>query len=276
MIIFNTYLFISWINSYHNQKHNQMNKFFNSSKKTCCFKISVLYVICTLFLILPACQKTDFNQDLLKSSSKLPKKPKIKQEISDIEGTVYNTVKIGQQLWMAENLKSTKYNDGTDIPFVFVSNNSDFATLTTPGYCWYNNNYDTYGSTFGALYNWYAVNTGKLCPTGWHVPADAEWSTLTDYLGGEMMAGDKLKETGTLHWLSPNTGTNETGFKALPGGACYGYGPFAFIGEFGHWWSATELNASDAWYRWIVNQGSAVARVTYLKTTGYSVRCVKD
>ena len=120
---------------------------------------------------------------------------------------------------MAENLKTTKYRDGTSIPL--VTENTAWLNLTTPGYCWYNNDAAHYKSTYGALYNWYVLNAGSngwknVCPTGWHVPTDAEWTTLTTYLGGESIAGGKLKETGTSHWLSPNTvATNETGLHTL-------------------------------------------------------------
>ena len=114
------------------------------------------------------------------------------------------------------NLKTTKYNDGTSIPN--VTNDTSWSNLTTGAYCWYNNDV-SYKNPYGALYNWYAVNTGKLAPKGWHVPSDAEWTTLITYLGGESIAGGKLKEAGTTHWLSPNTeATNSTGFSALPGG----------------------------------------------------------
>ena len=122
--------------------------------------------------------------------------------VQDIDGNNYLTVTIGTQIWMAENLRTTKYNDGTAIPL--VTDNTTWANLTTPAYCWYNNDAKTNGSTYGALYNWYSVNTKKLCPTGWHVPNDTEWTTLTTYLGGTAVAGGKLKETGTAHWYSPN------------------------------------------------------------------------
>jgi uncharacterized protein (TIGR02145 family) len=142
--------------------------------------------------------------------------------VTDGDGNVYNTVTIGTQIWMKGNLKTMKFNYGTSIPN--VTDNTTWAGLTSAAYCWYNNDAATYKTTYGALYNWYAVdvasNDGKnVCPAGWHIPSDAEWTTLTDYLGGASVAGSKLKETGTTHWLSPNTGaTNESGFTALPGG----------------------------------------------------------
>lgn len=195
--------------------------------------------------------------------------------VTDYQGNVYNTVKIGSQCWLKQNLRSTKYNDGTNIPN--VTNNTTWDNLTTPAYCWYNNNYSTYGSVYGALYNWYAVNTGKLCPVGWHVPSDAEWTELTDYLGGESVAGGKLKEAGTAHWLSPNTGaTNVAGFTALPGGSRLGSGGFYNVGDGGIWWSATENDASSAWYRVVDSGSSDVGRNSYDKEVGFSVRYVRD
>ena len=116
--------------------------------------------------------------------------------VSDADGYVYHTVTIGAQVWMVENLKTTKYNDGTAIPL--VTDSTAWAILTIPGYCWYNNDAVTYKATYGALYNWYAVNTGKLAPKGWHVPADAEWTKLITFLGGEDVAGGKMKSTGTI------------------------------------------------------------------------------
>ena len=140
--------------------------------------------------------------------------------ISDIDGNEYETVKIGSQWWMAENLKTTRCNDGTLIPL--VSNDSSWQNLLTPGYCWYNNDSIAYADPYGALYNYYSVadtNSSNICPIDWHVPSSAEWTTLTGFLGGTFVAGGKMKETGTAHWANPNTGaTNESGFTGLPGG----------------------------------------------------------
>jgi uncharacterized protein (TIGR02145 family) len=193
--------------------------------------------------------------------------------MTDIDGNTYKTVTIGTQTWMAENLKVTKYNDGTNIPN--VTDDTEWGNLTTGAYCNYNNDQSNV-ATYGRLYNWYAVNTGKLCPTGWHVPSDAEWTELTDYLGGTG-AGGKLKETGTTHWASPNTGaTNETGFTALPGGDRDSNGTFDFVGYYGSWWSATEYNATNALYRLMSNDFSLVSRFGSSKEVGFSVRCVRD
>ena len=194
--------------------------------------------------------------------------------ITDIDGNTYKTVTIGTQTWMAENLKVTKYNDGIAIPN--VTDNTAWGELTTGALCDYGN-IPSNSETYGKLYNWHAVNTGKLCPTGWHVPSDAEWTELTDYLGGTSVVGGKLKETGTTHWASLNTGaTNETGFTALPGGYRIFNGPFSYIGYFGYWWSATKLGANDAWYRRMFYNASSVDRDYYDKELGFSVRCLKD
>ncbi|MDD2386440.1 MAG: fibrobacter succinogenes major paralogous domain-containing protein, partial [Bacteroidales bacterium] len=189
------------------------------------------------------------------------------------DGTHYDAVKIGNQVWMAENLKylpsvvgpatgsqTTPYYyyvydyDGTDVT----------AAKATANY-----------TTYGVLYNWPAAT--NACPTGWHLPSDAEWTELTDYLGGESVAGGKLKEIGTTHWNTPNTGaTNETGFTALPGGYRYGNGAFDDIGYGGYWWSATELSTSSAWNRSMNCNDSDVGRSNYGKEVGFSVRCVRD
>ncbi len=194
--------------------------------------------------------------------------------ITDKDENVYRTIQIGDQVWMAENLKTTKYNDGTPIPP--VTGNTIWSNLTTPGYCWYDNDQSTYGETYGALYNWYTVETGNVCPEGWHVPTDGEWTELID-LGGQGVAGGKLKEAGTTHWNSPNTGaTNETGFTALPGGNRDDQGEFLGAGFHGHWWSSTGDNTGDAWYRCMLYVYSEVGRGVSSKQGGFSVRCVKD
>jgi len=197
--------------------------------------------------------------------------------MSDIDGNIYKTVTIGTQTWMAENLRTTKYNDGTNI--LNVKDDSEWAALESGAYCNYNNteNADTI-ATYGRLYNFYAVSTGKLAPKGWHVPSDAEWTELTDYLGGAGVAGDNLKETGTTHWTSPNTGaTNETGFTALPGAYRLPTGTFYDIGYSGYWWSVTEYDATHAWHRLMDYYFSDVLwDYGGGKEVGFSVRCVRD
>ena len=201
------------------------------------------------------------------------------QTVKDINGNVYKTVTIGSQTWMTENLKTTNYSDGTAIPFVSDNTawvNRDSIAITTPAYYWYNND-STYKDIYGALYNWYALKTNKLCPAGWHVPSDAEWSKLTDYLGGENVAGGKLKESGYSHWTEPNTdATNESGFNALPGGSRFMDGKFKLVNEGGNWWSSSEYNSERAWFRGLNNNIELVIKGPLEKPTGISVRCVKD
>jgi len=200
-------------------------------------------------------------------------------KMTDQDGNLYKTITIGTQTWMAENLRTTKYNDGTSIPN--ITSSEEWSSLTTGAYCNYNNttNLDTI-ATYGRLYNWYAVNTSKLAPKGWHVPTDAEWEILTTYLGGTSIAGGKLKETGTTHWTTPNTSaTNETGFTALPGGLCHTTGQFMVSGLVGGWWSSTENTnypTTDAYPRNMRYQVSDVYQVNGIKKVGYSIRCVKD
>jgi len=192
-------------------------------------------------------------------------------KVTDIDGNAYTSITIGSQVWMVGNLKTITYNDGTPI-------SAKWGNANTGSYCWYENDSLSYKDIYGPLYNWYAVNTGKLCPDGWHVPSDTEWTSLTTILGGDLIAGGKLKETGTSHWDSPNTGaTNETGFTALPGGQ-RGWGQFYSMGHSGAWWSATVNDESEslAWRRLMDFGTSAIIREDNSKGYGYSVRCLKD
>jgi uncharacterized protein (TIGR02145 family) len=194
--------------------------------------------------------------------------------IQDPDGNIYTTTTIGTQTWLKENLKTTKLSDGTPITNTTLSD--DWKILTTPAYCWYNND-PTYKSVYGALFNWYAVNTNKLCPDGWHVPSDAEWTILTNFLGGESVAGGKLKETGTTHWYDPNYGaTNESGFMALPGAARANYGVFDNIGPAGNWWSSSENGAYGPWYRAIYANSTVVNSLNANPKEGLSIRCVRN
>jgi len=201
--------------------------------------------------------------------------------VSDIDGNIYKTIQIGTQLWMAENLKTTKFNDGTLIPD--VTDEIEWQNLTTPGYSWYNNDAASYKTTFGALYNWYAVSTDKLCPTGWHVPIDSEFKTLSDYLGDN--SGNKLTETGSNHWIGFDDlgATNGSGFTGLPGGFRYYYhsnnGPevnFAGIGETGSWWSATENGALGSIRQLSWDYNIIFYQDLANKVFGMSVRCIKN
>lgn len=196
---------------------------------------------------------------------------KLTETVTDIDGNVYHAIKIGDQVWLTENLRVTKYNDGTAIPN--VTDSAAWANLTTDGYCYYDND-PAYGTTQGCLYNWYAVNIGKLAPEGWHVATDAEWTVLSEYLGGNSEAGAKLKSiTG---WDSPNTGATKSGsFMALSGGSRSSSG-FKLRGQYGIWWSSTENDAGTAWDRYLYYNASSVQRNGSSKYLGASIRCVKN
>ena len=219
--------------------------------------------------------------------------------VVDADGNIYPTVRIGSQLWMAENLKTTKYNDGTSIPN--VTDNTAWAALTTGAYSWYNNDATTYKATYGALYNWYAVDNNaatkaasngskNVCPTGWHIPTDAEWTTLTDYLTnsgyGYQGSGSDIGKSmaSTSGWTTYTTaGTvgndqasnNSSGFTALPGGFRDIDGTY-YIGYYGYWWSSTEDATAYPWFRDMGYSNATVSRITTSKWCGFSVRCVRD
>lgn len=195
-------------------------------------------------------------------------------QVKDQDGNNYKTVRIGNQIWMAENLRTTKYNDGTSIPMVVDKN--AWIVLSTPAYCWYNN--DTiFKNSYGALYNGFTINTNKLCPSGWHVSTDAEWTALVERLGGENSAGGKLKESGTINWSDPNLGaTNESGFSALPGGTRYTNGLFFSNKTAGYWWTTSRSKELNGWYRSLNNSTSAVSKNYHDSTNGFSVRCVRN
>jgi uncharacterized protein (TIGR02145 family) len=193
--------------------------------------------------------------------------------VTDIDGNVYQTVTIGTQVWIAENLKTTKYNDGTSIPN--ITDNTEWIKLTTGAYCWYNNEVEN-KAIYGALYNWYAVNTEKLCPIGWHVPTDEEWTTLVNYLGGTEVAGGEMKSiTG---WRSPNTGaTNSSGFSGLPSGSRISNGIFGNIGNGFNCWSSTVSSSRTAWSIYLLYSMTRSYEYNgYYKEFGFSVRCLKD
>ncbi len=195
--------------------------------------------------------------------------------VTDIDGNTYRTARIGEQTWMAQNLKTVTLSDGTAIPV--VSDPAGWSTLETPGCCWYNNDGDSIKKIYGALYNFYAAGSGKLCPKGWHVPSDIDWNKLRDFLGDTLTAGGRLKEEGILHWKTPNTGAdNNTGFSALPAGIRYFEGTYSSISSFASFWSSTEYNSSKAWYFSLYYSDSVALMNTTSRKDGFSVRCIKD
>ena len=206
--------------------------------------------------------------------------------IFDIDGNVYETIQIGDQLWMAENLKVTHYNNGSEIPTGYTD--SEWAELETDAYAVYptdddNASQSTCGDdcadVYGNLYNWYVVDDSRgLCMDGWHVPSDEEYTVLKDYLGGGEVAGGKMKETGTEHWNSPNTGaTNESGFTGLPAGYRDGSnGNYGSMGSHGAFWSSSEDGSNDASYRVLSYNHSSVTRDNANRQGGFSIRCLGD
>jgi uncharacterized protein (TIGR02145 family) len=193
----------------------------------------------------------------------------------DIDGNVYKTVVINNQTWMAENLRTTRFNDGAPVPP--VDDSIAWCNLVSAGYCWHGNDSVVNKNRYGALYNWYALESGKLAPKGWHIPKDSEWIRLTNYLGGWDIAGGKLRDTGTTYWIAPNNGaTNETGFSALPGDSRSEFGAFGEIGNYGIWWSSTAFGDSIAWCRVLNNFNTSIYRLNPRKRNGFSIRCVRD
>jgi len=204
-------------------------------------------------------------------------------QLMDADSNIYSTIRIGTQCWMKRNLATTKYNDGTNIPLVTV--HAAWGSLTTPGYCWMNNDSATNAATYGALYNWHVINTGILCPAGWHVPTDDEWKTLEAHIG---MTPDQINATGwrgtdegndiknESGWLYSGNGNNSTGFSALPGGLRLSSGTFSGLGSNCYWWSLTEYSVSAAWDRGLYYDPDQVWRSSSNKQYGFGVRCLKD
>jgi uncharacterized protein (TIGR02145 family) len=254
------------------QKSQQWRIFLNISVGTLFLAVSVYLVYNVLLKDFSANAPAPFkNIGKSLSGRKVGDSP-----LTDIDGNVYKSVTIGTQVWMAENLKTTRYNDGTLI--TLVSDSDTWASTAAPGRCWYNNDSMGYSQTYGALYNYFAVDIGSnggknICPVGWHVPNASDWNKLFTYLGGEYFAGGKLKEAGTTHWIAPNTGaTNESGFTALPSGGRGARGKFYGSGDYDGWWSSPESGAfrSLAWDRvWVY-----VFQVC--QNEGFSIRCLKD
>jgi len=206
--------------------------------------------------------------------------------ITDIDGNVYQTIEIGDQWWMMENLKVTHYRNGDPIPN--VTEEGPWSGITTGAYCDYDND-PANAETYGRLYNWFAVNDSRnIAPEGWHVPSDVEWMQLELYLGMSQAEADatgwrgtgeggKLKEAGTMHWNPPNTGaTNESGFSALPAGSRYAFGFYRNMGSYAAFWCSTEHYTHSAWDRILAWDNSQIGRDSHGGTFGLSVRCVRD
>lgn len=210
-------------------------------------------------------------------------KPTHADTVKDIDGNTYRTALIGDFYWMTENLKSTKYNDGSTIPC--IKDQFLWLRLDSAAYCYYQNN-ESYADTSGLMYNWYAINSGKLCPIGWHVPSDDEWKQLEGFADTKFGIGDSIWDKHGLRgfdsgqrlksvtgWREGVEGTDEFGFNALPGGErltrFYGGGSSGF------WWTSTEASSSSAYYRNLIYSFETIARDTHPKRMGFSVRCIK-
>jgi uncharacterized protein (TIGR02145 family) len=187
----------------------------------------------------------------------------------------YETVKIGNQTWMKKNLDVTTYRNGDPIPQ--VSDPKKWAELKTGAWCYFDND-SSHGRIYGKLYNWYAVNDPRgLAPEGWHLPGDKDWNALDSSLGGYEIAGGKMKETGTSHWLAPNKGaTNKSGFTGLPGGYRYLNGKFYDLGASASWWNTEEASAESAWAHGLSYESEIAGADGGYKQNGFSVRCVKN
>jgi uncharacterized protein (TIGR02145 family) len=195
--------------------------------------------------------------------------------VTDIDGNIYHTVQIGTQCWMVENIRTRRFRDGTNIPV--IPDSLLWNGLTSSGCCSYNNNLLN-DSIFGLLYNWWAINDSRnICPQGWHVATDGDFTVLTNYLGGESIAGGKMKETGNIHWQTPNSGANnEVGFTALPAGYRNSSSDFGYLFQYGVWWCSSEYSAWHAWARYTTYNSINLVRDYQGKKNGYSVRLVKD
>ncbi|MBN1790916.1 MAG: fibrobacter succinogenes major paralogous domain-containing protein [Bacteroidales bacterium] len=230
---------------------------------------SILIIYILIVFVLTGCSPTEVEPIVLK----------------DIDGNTYKTVKIGNQFWMAENLRVTHYRDGT--PINHVTADSNWIALSAGAYCAYNNS-EHNAETYGYLYNWYAVDDSRnIAPEGWHVPTEEEWMQLETHLGMPeselddkyrgIDEGGKMKEADTTHWHSPNTGaTNESGFSALPGGYRHGYFTFSALGYCASFWSSSASNNYHAWSRHLIYYDSYITRIDYDKKYGHSVRCIQD
>ena len=251
-----------------------------------------LILLLSLAAILLSCKKTDStptnpttNKDTTQTSI-----AKYGAGVTDIDGNKYKTVIIGTQEWMGENLKVSKYNDGTYIPQIL--NYSSSVTITTPSWNYYKNS-DSIGNIYGVLYNWYTVETNKVCPLGWHVPSNNEISKLFHYLGsGDSIPngpnpsswrynniGLKLKEVGLKHWRISNNGNNSSLFNALPGGYRTDDGTYSSIGQQTNWWSSTSKSLNSAWFFGLIDYN--FDDVTYIEnypkgSAGSYLRCIKD
>jgi uncharacterized protein (TIGR02145 family) len=272
-----------------------MGTIINSLRRTYGFKSIVAFPIGLLLLVLSSCEKNASDQDILlsasKSSTKQPKEVKIKQDVSDIDGNVYKTVKIGKQLWMAENLKTTRYRNGDLIGTTYPATLNILSELT-PQYQWAPNGDESSVALYGRLYTWYTITDSRnLCPEGWHVPTEADRGALMDYIyangyGYDGVEGDINKSlastSGWVYYSEPGTpgndpsSNNSSGFSAVPAGMRSRTGFFAGSGEQASIWIATEYDETSAWHFDIMYNRGYLWLFADAKGLGMSVRCISD
>lgn len=224
-------------------------------------KYLILFLVLATFI---SCEKDD-NKD-----------EEFPATVTDIDGNIYQTVKIGSQLWMADNLRVTHYRDGSVIPN--ITDNGAWSGLTSGARCYYNNDSASHDAVYGVLYNGYAITDSRnMAPEGWHVATSDDWDELKTALGGTAEIGGKLKEEGTTHWITPNTGaTNETHFGALPGGLRNETGTYSNLASSGYWWAPDEGTGDNLWIRSLYCNELKIFTYSFSKKKAFSVRCVKD
>jgi uncharacterized protein (TIGR02145 family) len=242
-----------------------------------------LFLMGAIIMIMSSCSKDDNDNPVNLTNGKTTARFNsllTYDTMTDQEGNIYKTITIGTQTWMAENLRTTKYRNGNDI--TQVTSNTAWVNAGISGigaYCNYNNtiNNDTI-ATFGRLYNWFTLSDIRnIAPSGWHVPTEAELTTLFTFLGGISVAGGKLKESGTSHWVSPSMGgNNSSGFTALPGGCRIGDGTFMDILYVGNWWSSSGYNITSAFCFYLNFEYDNIFALDYNKDMGLAIRCVRD
>lgn len=235
--------------------------------------------LCILLIIglSVACQKDD-------DSSAQPDSPDVPENnntgtVTDVDGNEYSTIIIGDQEWMAENLRTTKYCNGDNIRNIRSNSEWRHPSVNGEAAAWAHYNNDSlYETLYGKLYNWYVIaDERNVCPCGWHVPSHTEWEKLIDYLGGDSIAGGKMKSSGTQYWESPNANaSNESGFSALPGGSRDFNATFDFKDQYGYWWVSTYIEGVSAWCHVLSYDNDEVTTYFFYKTSGLSIRCVKD
>jgi len=228
-----------------------------------------------LFFVPSGCKSYKREKSATTNSTASPSRESRQDQVRDVDGNVYRAVSIGKQVWLGENLRVKHFQNGEPIPNIMPK--PQWRSLKSAALCHLDN--DSSNTVIsGCLYNWYAAEDKRnICPKGWHVPSDEEWFQLTGFLGGEVVAGGKLKEQGTVHWSAPNTGaTNETGFSALPVGYRSNTGSYYWLDTYSFYWTSTSYSESFAFCRFLQNDSEELNRIENSNTFGFSVRCIKN